>query len=98
MLFFVLFIVKKKISCISGYDFKDYEVCETLFYFSQKVILDLNATDECCLFNISDCHNGTDSPAQTVDRAKGKLRLFSFLNSRVGGVFVCLFSFFFFFF
>ncbi len=63
---------------ISGDDFEDYEVCETLFYFSQKLILDLNATDECCLVNISDCHNGTDSPAQTVDRAKGKLSLLLF--------------------
>lgn len=48
-----------------------YDICQTLFNFSQRLLVGLNATQECCLSNSSDCkqHNSTN---ETMNKAKGE--------------------------
>ena len=57
---------------LDGNMYQDYAVCETLLSFSQRLLVDLNATQDCCLRNISSCEDSSsDTDDKLVDRTKG---------------------------
>lgn len=50
----------------------DYDVCATLFNFSQLLLVGLNATSECCLWNSTSCAQNTTGEEEDMDMAKGE--------------------------